>query len=251
MKVFAAAMLLWVSARAVTVETALSPGPGGGRMVVRLLHRPDIEPIAALRIRLHLHPGLSLASLALVPPDQGPWSQIAPELDRSSAKDGQGVEVLALAPNHSGLSFEGNAPIFSLELALAAPFPADQRPVDSARILEAWDADARPLNLALRDSTAALGAAAREGRPQVSWRTVDRLHTLSFYLTRPTAVRARVIDVLGHPVRTLALGLLAPGNRKVQWDGRDAAGATVAAGRYVIELRLGPLTYHKPVAHAP
>lgn len=251
MRIFAAALLLWVSARAVTVETARSPGPGAGRMVVRLLHRPDLEPIAALRLRLHLHPGLALASMALVPPDQGPWSQIAPELDRTSAKDGKVVEVLALAPNHGGLSLEGSAPIFSLELSLAAPFPADLRPVDSARILEAWDAEARPLNLALRDSAAALGAGVREAQPKVAWRSVDRLHTLSFYLTRPTAVRARVLDVLGHPVRTLALGLLAPGSRKVQWDGRDAAGAMVAAGRYVIELRLGPLTYHKPVAHAP
>ena len=44
-------------------------------------------------------------------------------------------------------------------------------------------------------------------------------------------VGVEVIDVSGHRVREFELPSLASGERRVAWDGRDARGNTLAAGR--------------------
>jgi flagellar hook assembly protein FlgD len=49
---------------------------------------------------------------------------------------------------------------------------------------------------------------------------------------------ARVYDLLGHEVAEIARGSLAPGRHELAWDGRDARGRILAAGVYVVEVRL-------------
>jgi hypothetical protein len=52
-------------------------------------------------------------------------------------------------------------------------------------------------------------------------------------------VRADVLDVAGRRVRNLAAGHWAPGRGDIVWDGRDAMGARVAAGIYLLDVRVG------------
>ena len=61
--------------------------------------------------------------------------------------------------------------------------------------------------------------------------------TLRFDLGRPEDVSVRVYDVRGALVRVLAAAPLAAGAHALAWDGRDAAGRRVAAGRYLVEVR--------------
>ena len=46
----------------------------------------------------------------------------------------------------------------------------------------------------------------------------------------------RVYNLLGQPVRTLALGSQPPGRHLARWDGRDETGATVSSGIYFVRL---------------
>jgi hypothetical protein len=53
------------------------------------------------------------------------------------------------------------------------------------------------------------------------------------------AVRLRVYNLLGQPIRTLVSGYLTPGYHAVDWDGRDERGATVSSGVYLYRLEAG------------
>jgi hypothetical protein len=118
--------------------------------------------------------------------------------------------------------------------------------VDSVVILEALDPTALPVRTAILDTEVVLSAGAgASGHPRIDWQPGEGMHTVSFRLARPTAVRARVADLLGRPVRVLSLGLFAPGRQRVEWDGRDSSGRPAPAGRYVLELRLGSLIYRE------
>mgnify|MGYP002397219103 FL=1 len=46
-----------------------------------------------------------------------------------------------------------------------------------------------------------------------------------------------VVDLQGRVVRNLASGKFAQGNHMQRWNGRDNAGAKVASGLYLIQLR--------------
>ncbi len=66
---------------------------------------------------------------------------------------------------------------------------------------------------------------------------------LGFDLGREAAVTARVFDVHGRAVRTLAAGVqYAPGAHRVDWDGRDATGRRVSPGLYLCQIEAGALT---------
>jgi hypothetical protein len=57
-----------------------------------------------------------------------------------------------------------------------------------------------------------------------------------FDLARSTPVLLTVHDVLGRSVQTLASGTHAAGTHQVDWDGRNAGGATVSSGVYFYQL---------------
>jgi hypothetical protein len=62
---------------------------------------------------------------------------------------------------------------------------------------------------------------------------------VAFRLDRPGSVDLRVFGVDGREVATLARGAWDAGNHEVTWSGRDARGARVHAGVYVIRYAAG------------
>ena len=66
----------------------------------------------------------------------------------------------------------------------------------------------------------------------------DRV-TLELMLGERGMVDARVYDLLGHEVKALHRGELAPGRHTLSWDGRDRAGRLLASGLYVVRARHG------------
>jgi hypothetical protein len=60
--------------------------------------------------------------------------------------------------------------------------------------------------------------------------------TVSFSLKEPGMVDVAVFDLRGRRLRALTSGFREAGRHEVQWDGRDGAGRSVAAGVYVVRL---------------
>jgi hypothetical protein len=60
---------------------------------------------------------------------------------------------------------------------------------------------------------------------------------VAFHLDGPARVEARVYDVAGREVRTLANGVLPAGEHRLDWNGRDARGGAVASGVYFLRFR--------------
>jgi len=59
---------------------------------------------------------------------------------------------------------------------------------------------------------------------------------IRFALDAPGRVELRIVDVAGRVVRNLADGMRPAGNHSVAWDGRDARGAPVGQGVYVLDV---------------
>jgi hypothetical protein len=68
----------------------------------------------------------------------------------------------------------------------------------------------------------------RAGAARIAWQLVD---------AQPA--RLRVYDVRGRLVRDFGVVPGEVGTWSVNWDGRGAGGATVAAGVYLVQLELG------------
>ncbi|MFH0766175.1 MAG: PQQ-binding-like beta-propeller repeat protein [Calditrichota bacterium] len=71
--------------------------------------------------------------------------------------------------------------------------------------------------------------------------------TLPVKLSVPSAVQLRVVDITGRQVWTQSSGLLGAGSHRLTWDGRDARGALLPNGLYLIELQGGQARYTRPV----
>ena len=63
--------------------------------------------------------------------------------------------------------------------------------------------------------------------------------TVPYTLAQAGVVNLTVFNLLGQPVRVLVDQLSAAGSYQARWDGRDAAGAPVAGGVYLIRLQNG------------
>ncbi|MCE9626639.1 MAG: hypothetical protein K8R56_01835 [Candidatus Eisenbacteria bacterium] len=61
----------------------------------------------------------------------------------------------------------------------------------------------------------------------------------------------RVYDVQGKEVATLAEGAFEPGERTIEWDGRDAAGGVAAPGLYFVAAQVGSESVRMRVARVP
>jgi len=78
----------------------------------------------------------------------------------------------------------------------------------------------------------------------LAWRTAgpnpfsDRA-TVTLAVPRAEETLVRIYDVQGKLVRTLHEGRLEPGERQLEWDGRDAAGAAAAPGLYFVAAQAG------------
>ena len=59
---------------------------------------------------------------------------------------------------------------------------------------------------------------------------------IPFTVSKVGMVRLRIIDTSGREVRTLVNGTMDAGERRVEWDGRNAVGDLAPAGIYFYEL---------------
>ncbi len=62
---------------------------------------------------------------------------------------------------------------------------------------------------------------------------------LQFELEVPHGVSLRIVNLAGRVVRTLHRGPLEAGEHRMQWDGQDDAGRSVASGSYIAVLEVG------------
>jgi flagellar hook assembly protein FlgD len=62
---------------------------------------------------------------------------------------------------------------------------------------------------------------------------------IPFSIDRPGHVRLDVVDASGRVLRTFADRLFPAGVYRVEWDGTDAAGGSVASGVYTVRLVSG------------
>ncbi len=62
---------------------------------------------------------------------------------------------------------------------------------------------------------------------------------IKFAVPKPSEVRVEVFNVLGQKVRTLIDEFSPAGNRRVEWDGTDDNGNSVASGVYLYRMRAG------------
>ncbi|MCP4548255.1 MAG: hypothetical protein GY835_17480 [bacterium] len=78
-----------------------------------------------------------------------------------------------------------------------------------------------------------------QGKATAAWPNPSRgTSHLTFALRNEARVKLEIFDVGGRLVRSLDAGHFAPGNHEVIWDGRDASGRDVSAGRYVSRLEI-------------
>jgi len=65
---------------------------------------------------------------------------------------------------------------------------------------------------------------------------------IAFSLVAPASVELHIYDIRGRLMRTLQPGLLPQGEHTLVWDGRSNAGAPVASGVYLFQMRNGRFT---------
>jgi len=90
----------------------------------------------------------------------------------------------------------------------------------------------------------------------LAWRSAwpnpfGRRTSIKLAVPRRAEGAVRVYDVQGKEVRTLSEGLFEPGERTLEWDGRDAAGNASAAGIYFISAQVGGESARLRVARVP
>jgi len=65
---------------------------------------------------------------------------------------------------------------------------------------------------------------------------------ITFAVPRPSQVRVEVFNVLGQKVKILANEFSAAGYKRVEWDGTDENGSSVASGVYLYRMTAGDFT---------
>ncbi|WP_457566131.1 T9SS type A sorting domain-containing protein, partial [Caldithrix abyssi] len=70
--------------------------------------------------------------------------------------------------------------------------------------------------------------------------------TIEFYLPIKKQISLTIYNALGQKVKTLINNeVLSAGNHALQWDGTNDAGAKVASGMYIYELKYGNFKQQK------
>jgi flagellar hook assembly protein FlgD len=78
-----------------------------------------------------------------------------------------------------------------------------------------------------------------QNQVSISPNTCIQYATISYQLSKPGMVSARIFNMLGQQVRTVFSGSRQAGAYSVRWDGKNAKGQAVPAGVYVLRLSAG------------
>lgn len=131
---------------------------------------------------------------------------------------------------------------------------------------EWFDADAQPghsydyrLRVVTGTGTHWLGPVSIEVPQRITsltWRAAwpnpfARRTSVKLAVPRAAQGSVRVYDVQGKQVATLAEGAFEPGERTIEWDGRDAAGGVSAPGLYFVAAQVGSEAVRLRVARVP
>ncbi len=101
------------------------------------------------------------------------------------------------------------------------------------------DANLAPSHIALSlaDGSAGTSNSLEQNSPNPFVVSAAGQTTIGFNLASPESVTLRIIDVLGHEVRSLINGEgRTAGYNSIQWDGRDGSGNLVPTGMYFYQL---------------
>jgi flagellar hook assembly protein FlgD len=90
----------------------------------------------------------------------------------------------------------------------------------------------------------------------LAWRSAwpnpfDRLTRVKLAVPRESQGVVGVYDVQGKRVALLAQGHFKPGERTIEWDGRDASGGLAAPGLYFVSAEIGGESTRLRVARVP
>lgn len=77
----------------------------------------------------------------------------------------------------------------------------------------------------------------------------DREATIQFEVAQVTGVTVEVYNLLGQQMVALVNDIHPPGRYSVSWDGKDASGAAVASGVYVVRLETDESRLVRTVVH--
>jgi hypothetical protein len=86
------------------------------------------------------------------------------------------------------------------------------------------------------------GSVSTELLPQNFPNPVVNRTTISYNIPDHRQVSLKIYNVTGQLVKTMAWGQQKPGYHKLEWDGRDDQGRTVANGTYLLRLEAGDLS---------
>ena len=252
MLLLAILMLALMPAAGLEVNTWVDSVNPSFRAWVSVAYVPNREPIGGLEIKLQLAPSINVSSLTLSTPEKGAWSQIKPELQRS----GNTLVIHTISPVMLNSKDTSRVPILKLQIDLA----------DSAELTEAGDIieniqlnkaittageELPDIKLTLNDIMNIKGYEQNKGQnPDVSYRCLNRRHTLSFNLAKELKVKGKVMDIKGNTTMLLLDGTLSPGVHSLSWNGRNRTGNLAPPGIYFLQVELGTFTYNKKVRHA-
>jgi len=143
--------------------------------------------------------------------------------------------------------------LFAMAMSVAAVATADPPtspfgqtnpfPLDTNRI---GFADSVPLIFTAAADDGGLAHPITLGDPQPN--PFNPLVTIPFAVGRHGLVELGIYDLRGRLVRQLVRGSMAVGNYQERWDGRDSAGSTVAAGVYLVRVKLADVVENKKVS---
>jgi hypothetical protein len=165
--------------------------------------------------------------------------------------DASGVEFVGTrAPD--GTLMSSNASLGRVSLATSGQFndgatvgylelrvPANTNSQFDIENVQVNDMNLSPSHVALMqaDGSESNSNTLEQNSPNPFVTSVSSQTTIGFNLASPESVTLRIIDVLGHEVRTLISneGRTA-GYNSIQWDGRDGGGNLVSTGMYFYQL---------------
>lgn len=207
----------------IRVEAA-EAGTGTGVAGVRILAGAQAMGRAAMAVwQLDEEPGWNLpADPSGSPADDALWPLLQP--GQQVSLDRTGDRVAVLSGDLGALALDEHARVV-LALAIADDAVALDDALERARI--SWEAG--EIGLRPEDLTT--------GLVRFSQNPFRSSTEASYVLTGPGPVLVQVFDLRGRKVRTLVDEVRGTGVHRVTWDGRDANGASVASGVYLVRLR--------------